>query len=116
MVDEALPDLRRLAVKWLPVVIQSKESLVALIQTLSDEDEAVRQEAVSSLVEVGKPSLPHVIAAFDSDNVQTRRYAATTAGRLGILGRDAIPGLAKLLNDSDPQVRESAAAALQVLR
>ena len=72
-------------------------------------------EAVNSLVEIGKPALPALIKALESPDVQTRRHAALTVGKLGLLAEPAVPALKARLNDPDEQVRELAGAALKML-
>lgn len=109
-------DLRRLAAKWLrPPVITSESSLNALVKALSDADAAVRLEAVDVLVEVGKPSLSVLIAALESQDVETRRHAVLAIGKLGLLATDAVAPLRKRLEDPDQQVRDLAAATLKSL-
>jgi len=108
-------ELRRLAAQWLTRVANSTESLDSLVAGLKDAERSVRMEAVDSLVDIGKPSLPALIRALESPDVQTRRHATLAIGKLGMLATDAVPALKPLLNDPDEQVRKLAAAVLESL-
>jgi len=108
-------ELRRLAAQWLARVANSTESLDSLVAGLKDAERSVRMEAVDSLVDIGKPSLPALIRALESPDVQTRRHATLAIGKLGMLATDAVPALTPLLNDPDEQVRKLAAAVLESL-
>ncbi|MFW6170684.1 MAG: HEAT repeat domain-containing protein [Planctomycetota bacterium] len=113
--NNAVPDLRRLAAKWLANVAASDTALEGLVMGLNDPVKAVRLRAVDSLVAIGKPSLPVLIEALESSDVQTRRYATLAVGKLGLLAAEAVPALRSRLSDPDKQVRELAQRVLERL-
>ncbi|MGM0487656.1 MAG: HEAT repeat domain-containing protein [Planctomycetota bacterium] len=113
--SNAVPDLRRLAAKWLADVASSDTALDGLVMGLNDPVKTVRLQAVDSLVKIGKPALPVLIEALESSEVQTRRYATLAIGKLGLLAADAVPALESRLNDPDKQVRELAQRVLERL-
>ncbi len=110
-----VPELRRLAAKWLNNVATTDASVRVLVAALSDAEESVRLECVDTLVALGKPALASLVKALDASDVQTRRHAVVAIGKLGYLGQDAIPALKAHLNDPDPQVRELTQAAIDAL-
>ncbi len=109
-------DLRRLSAKWLGTVTRSEASLEGLVKALGDPDESVRLEAGDALVAIGKPAVKPLIEALDSADVVVRRHAVLTLGKMGYFANQAIGPLEARLNDADPQVRELAAAALQLIK
>lgn len=87
-----------------------------LAEALGDEDARLRRSAADALEMLGplaQPALPALSRAlYDSDRF-TRWSAVRTLGRLGPLAADlATPGLTRLLQDPDAEVRRAAAAAL----
>jgi HEAT repeat protein len=70
---------------------------------LVEEDDSVRRAEVLQ-------TLALELAAGD---VPARCGAALTLGRMGMRAREAVPALAKALNDSHPHVAEAAASALK---
>ncbi len=60
-----------------------------------------------------KPAtIPDLIGQLSNNDFHVRQRAAKQLGNLGLAARDAVPGLAKLLHDVYPDVRNSAAKAL----
>jgi HEAT repeat protein len=58
------------------------------------------------------PTIPDLIQQLSSKDFHLRQQAAVQLGNLGLAAREAVPGLAKLLHDVAPEVRQSAAKAL----
>jgi len=77
---------------------------------LSDEDADVRRSAAVALVELGKPSIEPVTAAFGDP--KRRAVAAEILGEIGPAASATIPMLVKALGDDDPLVRSDAAFAI----
>jgi hypothetical protein len=62
-----------------------------------------------------KQRVRHYIKNLSLPDADDRKHAADTLGRLGPAAKDAVPGLAGLLEDPDPAVRRSAARALGLI-
>ncbi len=109
-------DLRMLAARRLIQAVQSPNGVAGLIAAFGDPDADVRNEAIKSLVAIGRPAVPELIKALDDPDVHIRRRAVVTLGKLNTLAVDAVPDLEKKLQDADPEVRKLAAASLKVIR
>jgi len=87
----------------------------ALTAALKDEDNDVRQQALSTLVRMGASLPPDVIASMLKDKSSEVRQQAVS-----VLGRQRDPKnlnlLTEALKDSDAEVRQQAAFALGQLR
>ena len=114
--DDPHADLRRLAAKWLGQVAVTESALAALIQTFRDPDPPVRDEAVAALVEIGRPAVKTLVEALDAKDVEVRRHAALTLGKMGPLAIEAMSALIERLKDPDERTRELAAAAVRLIR
>jgi CubicO group peptidase (beta-lactamase class C family) len=82
------------------------------IASLGSENPETRWEAVTKLIGWGHAPIPYLLRALESQNEQTRAYAALTFGRIGPTAEQAVPYLTRLLSDSSPSVREKSAEAL----
>lgn len=82
----------------------------SLIKDLGDKKYA--KDASFKLAKIGKPAVPELIKALESNNKYQKRYAARSIREMGQAGSDAIPALEKLLKDWDTQTREYAVEAL----
>jgi HEAT repeat protein len=109
-------DLRRLAAKWLGQVAVTESALDALIHAFRDPDPLVRDEAVGALVEIGRPAVKTLVEALNDENVEVRRHAALTLGKMGPLAIEAMSALIERLEDPDERTRELAAAAVRLIR
>jgi HEAT repeat protein len=109
-------DLRRLAAKRLALAAISPQSLTGLVAAFKDPEADVRNEAVNSLLAIGRPALPQLIQGLQDPDVQVRRRAAMTLGKLNNVAVDAVPALQERLQDSDPQVRGLAEASLRLIQ
>ena len=82
----------------------------SLIKDLKDKDSA--KDASYELAKIGKPAVPELIKALESNNKYSKRYAARTLREIGQDASGAIPALSKLLKDWDAQTRGYAVEAL----
>jgi vesicle coat complex subunit len=109
-------DLRRLAAKRLVQGALSPPAITGLIAAFKDAEADVRNEAIKSLVAIGKPAVPQLVEALRHADAQVRRRAVTTLGQLNRLAGDAVPDLQECLQDADPEVRNLASAALRLIQ
>lgn len=109
-------DLRRLAAKRLVQAAVSPQSLAGLIAAFKDSEADVRNAAADSLVAIGRPAVSQLIQGLQDPDVQVRRRAAQTLGRLNNVAVEAVPALKARLQDADPQVRGLAAASLKLIQ
>lgn len=87
---------------------QEIEDLKQVIRKFSD-DSQVHQNAIESLVDLGKPAVSTLIQALQDQDV--RRRVALALGKIGSV--DAVPALIQALQDKDINVRASATRALK---
>ena len=80
-----------------------------LVERLQDPDLAVRNSAANDLVALGLESSPAILDALNGDEPKARRAAVWV---LGSMGHAAVEHLIPQLQDTDVQVRSSAAHAL----
>lgn len=89
--------------------------LIALWEREDDRDDGVvNLEAFASLVKIGRPAVPALVAAFRSDSWNVRFYAALTLGRIG--GPEARRALEAQRRDPSAAVRSNVESALERLR
>ena len=86
--------------------------VTALIETLGDADQEVRQNAGIALGSVGPRAVPSLLAVLGDGNPNRRAGAAYALGRIGHGSREAVPALASALRDKDVNVRRQASLAL----
>lgn len=84
--------------------------VVRQIERLRHIDEAVRDEAMDALVEIGQPAVPLLTQALAEGTVRTRCGAAEAVGKIG--GARAVVILIAVLHDQDRRVRQKAAQVL----
>lgn len=108
--------LRRLATKRLVQGALSPAALTGLIAAFQDPAADVRNEAIKSLVAIGKPAIPQLVAALGHADARIRRRAVTTLGQMNRLAAAAVPDLQARLQDPDPEVRHLASAALRLIQ
>jgi HEAT repeat protein len=87
----------------------------ALIGIASNSRNAYRIYALSALAFIGRDPekvIPVFISCLGSTNAQVRSYAAWEIGSFRSLASNAVPTLARLLQDSNPTVRMGASNAL----
>jgi HEAT repeat protein len=111
---------------------QAREAVPELAAAVLDQNLNVRFFAAKTLANVGpdaKAAIPALIKALATfpggtpplDGPQryyadTRWVAAEALGAVGPGAKDAVPALQKALNDSSPDVRSAAAAALKQIQ
>jgi hypothetical protein len=117
------------------------EKVRKLIRQLGDDQYKVREEAAKQLTEIGRPAVPALRAAMQSDDVEIkhrasrvfdtirtsmtylleslkgtdkaeRKEAAEILEHLGADAKEAIPALIEVLKDKDEEVRDAVILAL----
>jgi len=93
------------------------EVIPALIQRARARQyihEANYEPAIKALVKIGKPAVPHLAKAMKSDkDIRVRYTAGSILVKMGSDAATAAPTLRLLLGDSDKDIREIAAKALE---
>jgi HEAT repeat protein len=86
-----------------------------LIEAFKDtsENNMVAARAMYKLVEIGRPAVPKLIEALESNDVQMKLMALNTLGLMGASAADAVPAIKKALQHSDVNVQNRAKDALQ---
>ena len=91
--------------------IGDSAAVLALTQSLSDDDAGVRFYAASALGQIGDSvAIPALTQALSDDDAGVRFYAASALGQIG--DSVAIPALTQALSDGNKNVRRYAASAL----
>lgn len=86
-------------------------SLESLMDQLNDPESEIQIAARKSIILIGKPAIPSLISALETNNkALVRRHAAVALGEIGTA--DVINPLLSALEDEDPDVFEEAAIAL----
>ncbi|HEC97366.1 MAG TPA: hypothetical protein ENI58_04320 [Nitrospirae bacterium] len=86
-----------------------------LIGLLYVEDNAgARNTAIEALISLGKKAVPQLIAAFESDNHDVRKFIIDVLGFIG--GQEVLPLLLRAIKDEDVNVRASAVESLGGLK
>src|SRR5262249_12380244 len=86
-----------------------------LIGAMKDDDWDVRNQAVTSLGDIGpeaRAGVPALIDALQEEDKYFRSNAAIALGKIGRESRAAVPALTRALKDKEEDVRREAAAAL----
>jgi HEAT repeat protein len=86
-----------------------------LIEAFKDtsENNMVAARAMYKLVEIGKPAVPKLIEALESNDVRMKLMALNTLGLMGANAADAKPAITKALQHADVNVQNRAKDALQ---
>ena len=112
--DDLDPSLRRLAIARLGRLGAAAAGTAALVaRCLEDEDEAVSDAAARTLTLLGPTAVPELVRALESNFPRTRRLACFALGTMAASARPAIPGLKKLLEDPEEDIRELAKMAIR---
>jgi HEAT repeat protein len=94
----------------------AKVAVPALIKSLRDKDEQVRDWSCWALKTMGaeaKEAVPALVDAMKTDTASNVRWSAANAlGQIGPDAKAAIPALMNALRDDDPWLRWNAAIAL----
>lgn len=94
--------------------IKNPASIKPLINLFSDWCVEVQMFAVASLNNIGKPAVPSLINALDSENAKIRFCAAITLGKIG--DESAIPALTKATKDENEKVQTYSIKALNAIK
>lgn len=84
-----------------------------LIEATADGSSSVRIGVAKALAKLGPDVVPHLVKALGHDIGMVRLTAAQVLYGFGASATEAIPALAKALEDQEPMVRQWAATALQ---
>ncbi len=93
--------------------IGDERSIEPLIRSFGDEDEDVCEAAYDALAEIGKPAIEPLISALEDEDVWVRWYAVNALGEIG--DAKAVEPLRRLISDSNEEVRDAAARALDAM-
>jgi HEAT repeat protein len=88
---------------------QQEKEAATLINQLKTADEFTRDETVQALAELGKPAIPALIKALESDSFIVRQGAAEA---LRQIGDPAIPALIKALDSKNARIRWNAVLSI----
>ncbi len=99
-----------------------EEAVPAIFQIVPTLDAHGRMWATNSLASIGKPAFPLLVKAFEDQNPLVRSVSTSALGDLAISMKFSeqeinlvVPILRRMLNDTDPAVRQDAAATLRRL-
>jgi hypothetical protein len=92
--------------------IPTRTVVAALIESLSDSDPEVRQNAAVSLSNVGAEAVEALTNTLRGTNRDARAAAAYALGQIGGPAAPASEALVKALKDEEKEVRRQAAQAL----
>jgi len=98
---------------------EAREAIPLLVETIRqtrNRDKKLLLACNYALLAMGKEIVPAMITLLKDDVWEMRRGAAWILGKLGPEAKDAVPALTEALNDSNPEVRTRAAAALKKIK
>lgn len=96
---------------------KAKPAVPALVRALGSPDTLVRQQAASSLGQIGDvEAVPALVSALGDKEWTIRRQAAVALGAIGPPARGAETALRKCERDAHAPVRKAAAEALARVR
>ena len=73
---------------------------------------SIKETAVDSLARIGEPAVPVLIQSLSDPDPELREQAARAIARMGAIAKDAVPTLIQGLNDPQVTVRQACARAL----
>jgi HEAT repeat protein len=105
---------------WMPpswaqtagAVSEIDRQIAPLVALLSNNSVRLQRAAIDSLVKIGTPAVPALIAALQTENETLRLNVAAVLSELGTDALAAVPALVTALHDPDEQVRLYATLAL----
>ena len=111
LVADPNDDVRRSALNALRKIKPDRDKTLPIIsQALAHADPSTRVHALQSIADMGEAAVPALIKALEHS--EGKYWALLVLGELGPKAKDAVPGMAKLLNDDSVQVRREAVMAL----
>jgi CubicO group peptidase (beta-lactamase class C family) len=90
----------------------NEKAILSLISKFSDKDPFVSGEAITSLVNIGSPTVDLLIKSLVDTNDDVRECSAIALGRIAPGGIKTIPFLTEALKDKKAEVRWYSAIAL----
>jgi HEAT repeat protein len=106
--------VRKAAVERLCAWSDPRTAARSLIAALADgENPGRRNAAVEALVRIGRPAVPHLIAALSTRDVDVRKFLVDVLAGIGC--ESAVSALVGHLEDDDVNVRAASADALGVI-
>jgi len=95
---------------------RAADAVPALVQVLRSSDPDLPFVAANALGDIGPGAVLPLIQALGDGNERVRWFAAYALGQIGPDARDAIPALARVLEEErNRSVREAAAEALEAV-
>lgn len=92
-----------------PVVVARVRELIARVKGQNVVDALF---AAEELAEIGKPSVPALLAVLEDENQKHRYFAASALGDIGPDAEAAVAALVRATSVPDPELREGAVEAL----
>lgn len=92
--------------------LQDSAAIPELIGALSDDVLAVRMAAVRALAQVGRPAVSSLEAELDTENPDTRIFAAQALAQIDAENEALVPVLERALSEEDAVLRFLAAQTL----
>jgi HEAT repeat protein len=123
--EDSSPERRREAALELAMIGKDAAIAVpALIQALDDTSWKVKNAAAHALKRVGDPqaikaleqAVPYYVTALGHGNPDVRWHAAEGLGYFGECAKDALPALARAVNDPNEAVRNVAAFSFRKIK
>jgi len=93
--------------------IGDPRAVQSLVQSLGDKYHIVRYPASEALTKIGEPAVPKLLEELEKSSGKKKYHIIETLGKIGSL--EAVPSLAKVLDDKDWAARAFAAEALAEL-
>lgn len=96
--------------------VATADAVPALIDSLNDADQFVREYSRAALINVGRPAVPHLIRRIETSRMERiHQGAAGVLENLGTEAHAAVPALVGASEDSVPETRIAAAKALAAI-
>ncbi len=107
--------VRKASVDTLLENYKPSEFLAGIEELLYEEwDAGARNSAIEAFIRLGHEASAHLISAYETDNVDVRKFIVDIAGE--IKDKDTVPMLIKALRDTDENVVASAVEHLGTIR
>lgn len=93
----------------------AKPAIPGIVQTLAIQHGEARIQVIHDIARLDALVVPDLILALDSPDPYVVWGSCETLAEIGAPARSAIPTLQRLVNDTRPEVRDGARAALLIL-